>query len=417
MKAYCSIARIARAKSQRNEGELMKITVMHVMNSITPTSTGFELASRLDPEKFNTIIVSFAGTVQINDPRIISLNAKSKLSLKGIAALNRIMRKSKVDIIHTHHNISGSIARILAKLNRIPVIVDTEHGSHSRYKLAGNLFNDLSLFLSDIIINVSQWVNSSYALWERFLVPQSRMCVIYNGVDLAKADMILESGPKSASIRSNYSISEDDIFFLHAARLTGVKNQLKLINGFARAAAEHPEARLVIAGDGELRDALHNLVEELDISKNVIFTGLLSRQDTYCLMKAADGFVMNSLSEGMSVALLEAMAFSLPCILSDIPSFRETTRGVDIGEFIERDDEESVKKAFMRFIETDKSALKLKGKRARELAWSIYSIESTVRSYESIYMELLSSKKVKLENKRRIRVYEGRGAEKLQQGR
>lgn len=370
----------------------MKLTVMHIMNSISPTSTGYEIASSLNTDVFKVIIVAFSGTTQIDDSTIISLGAKSKFDLGAIARLDKIISNSKVDILHTHHNISGSIARLLAKKNRVRVIVDTEHGSHSSYRFLGNLINDLTLFLSDLIINVSYWVNESYALWERLLVSKHKMTVLYNGVDLKEVRNAMDKEPSGESIRVRYSISQDDIVLLHAARLTEVKNQANMIKGFAKAYGKYPKLKLVIAGGGELRILLENIVRELNIKSRVVFTGLISREEVYQLMQQADGFVMNSHSEGLSVALLEAMAFGLPCILSNISSFRETTKGIVIGEFIERDDADAVADAFSRFMDAGIKMRNLWGERARILAWSDYSLNNTIDNYERIYIDLFRRK-------------------------
>lgn len=371
----------------------MKVNVLHIMNSISPTSTGYEIASRLNPELFSPIIVAYMGTTKMDDLRIISLNAQRKLDYKAITRLSNVFRNNRVDILHTHHNISGSIARILAKKYGVPVIVDTEHGSHSRYKFIGNLFNDMTIFLSDKIVNVSNWVKDSYCMWEKIFIPKNKMCVIHNGVDLEKVDGILKNDCLCENTRCEFNIAEDELLFLHAARLTGVKNQSNMIMGFAKAAKKYPKSRLLIAGDGDLMNKLQKLAKDLGVGGKVIFTGLVSRTRVYQFMKEADGFVMNSLSEGLSVALIEAMAFGLPCILSSIPSFRETTGNCNIGEFVEKNDVDSVADAFIRFIETDRSILRDKGERAKQLVRDFFSIDNTVKSYEHIYMELLSKKK------------------------
>lgn len=384
---------------QQESGVRMKVNVLHIMNSISPTSTEYEIVSRLNSECFNPIIVSYLGITKVDDLKIINLNAEGKLDYKAIIRLNNVFRNNRVDILHTHHNISGSIARILAKKYNIPVIIDTEHGSHSRYKLIGNIFNDMTLFLSDKIVNVSQWVNDSYCLWEKLFIPKGKMCIIYNGVDMEKVNRVLKDDHLRISIRREYSIAEGDLLFIHAARLTGIKNQSKMIAGFAQVIKKYPNIKLMLIGDGDLSNRLQKLVKNLGVDGNIIFTGLVSRERVYQLMKEADGFVMNSLSEGLSVALLEAMAFGLPCILSNIPSFKETVRGCNIGEFIEKNNVRFVAEAFIRFISTDRNRLQKKGEIAKQLVRDFYSIENTVKAYENIYIELLSKKKRDIEQK------------------
>lgn len=365
----------------------MKINALHIMNTIDSASNEYKLAQGLMREGFNIIPVSFLANGKERDTEYVCLNGRSKFDMRAIKKLEDIIRRSNIHILHTHHNVSGSIARIMARIHNVPIIVDTEHGSHKCRRLAGNIFNDITLPYCSKIVNVSQWVQDSYQWWEKPLIPRGRTCVVYNGVDPFAIDDIV-----SKSDIENYDrryFGKGDKVFIHVGRFVKVKNQINLIKGFAKACGRYGSIKLLMAGEGELGTSLERLSWGLGLSEKVIFTGLVSREKLYRLMKQSFGFVMNSRSEGLSVALLEAMALRLPCILSDIPSFRETVKGCDIGEFILRDDPDEVADAFLRLLSTEESVLKLKGDKARAIVEKNYSFETMIRSYKQIYNDLL----------------------------
>lgn len=106
---------------------------------------------------------------------------------------------------------------------------------------------------------------------------------------------------------------------MFVGRLVKVKGVDILIRAFAL--INHPDAALVIVGDGPERKSLERIVSELGVSDRVIFTGW--RDDAPKLVSVADVFVLPSLSEGLPQSLLEALAHGVPCIVSDIPPLRD----------------------------------------------------------------------------------------------
>lgn len=369
----------------------MKYRILHVLDSISSTSIPYEWCNSFDKVKYEIKIICFHKSKVLDDPRVTILQARNKFDLEAIKKLDSYLKDNRFDLVHTHHNISGGIARILAKKNKVPCIVDTEHGSHKSYKLIGNIFNDLTLFLADRIINVSGWVRDSYYPWEKVFIPMKYMLTVYNGANLDQIKELKCQNNKQ-EIRRKYNFNPYDKIIIHVGRLTPVKNQDMIIKGFARVVKDNHHVKLVIAGDGDLKPKLMNLVNELHLGENVVFTGLLPREEVYNLMKVSDAFILNSASEGLSVALLEAMALELPCILSDIPSFRETLQGIDIGEFIYKNTVEEVADSITRLLKTDELTLAVKKTRAFELVSNNYTINKTIETYQQIYTELLEEK-------------------------
>jgi glycosyltransferase involved in cell wall biosynthesis len=135
-----------------------------------------------------------------------------------------------------------------------------------------------------------------------------------NGVDLERfANLPVDAREQS---RRALRISEHEFVVGTVGSLTPVKRHNLLIQAAARAATAIPHLRLVIVGDGPLRTELEQLARSEGLAERVILTG--PREDVPGLLKAMDVYVCSSDSEGMSNALLEAMAAGLPIVATDV---------------------------------------------------------------------------------------------------
>ena len=109
---------------------------------------------------------------------------------------------------------------------------------------------------------------------------------------------------------------DTDITFVHVARMMRQKNQALLLEAFAEARKRIPGLRLVMVGDGELRDSLHTRAEKTDLRGSVIFTGNVSNVKPY--LEDGDVFVLSSDYEGLPLSILEAMAAGLPILSTEV---------------------------------------------------------------------------------------------------
>ena len=110
----------------------------------------------------------------------------------------------------------------------------------------------------------------------------------------------------------------------HVGSFWKIKNQTFLVDIFQKVLQKYPQSRLVLVGEGELKNDVKQKVQQLNLQNEVLFLG--SRSDVPDLLKAFDVFVFPSLGEGLSVAMLEAQCAGLPCVVSDtIPKEVEMT--------------------------------------------------------------------------------------------
>jgi L-malate glycosyltransferase len=228
-------------------------------------------------------------------------------------ALLKIHRQRAIDLIHVH---AAHELTLLAKLilPNIPIIF-TVHGYHGRqsglgYFLAatfGNLF-------ADQIITVS--------LSEQQILAEDRLKtyktnLIYNGVAEPKIDL-----QRAKHLAQQFTCDRPgQITIGTAARLSEAKGLEYLIVAISQLVDRHPHIKLIIAGDGELKESLRKMVSNLGINNNVVFAGYI--QDVHNLMHSFDIFVLPSLQEALPLACAEAMSMSKPVVATAVGGLPE----------------------------------------------------------------------------------------------
>ena len=238
--------------------------------------------------------------------------------IKAFWHLYRLFRKYKFDIVHTHSSKTGVIGRLAAKLAGVPMIVHTVHGyafPAAKSKLEKNIFlamEWLGTKCSDKIICLH---DADKKIAEEALgAKASQLIVLANGVNINKFNP--PTIEQKQDIRTKLDLPFDAIVIGMVGRLWQQKNPKLLLTAAIAILKDRKNVHFVFAGDGELRAELEDKVNALGLSSNIHFLGW--RNDTESVLKAFDIFVLPSLWEGMPLAILEAQATGLPCIVSNI---------------------------------------------------------------------------------------------------
>jgi glycosyltransferase involved in cell wall biosynthesis len=244
---------------------------------------------------------------RLNIP-IYNLHYKGKgndfsLILKLIA----ILKKENIDILHTHNigpHFYGSLASLIANTS---FKVHTQHGIPVNFNLKSKMKHRFLDKKSDVLIAVSDDVNQYLQNKWR---PKSRLLTIHNGIAKIKITKAKNDILEELNIPNNSKIIG------HVGRLSKVKNQELLLIIFAKLKREYNDIYLVIVGDGPLMNSLKKQAESLRIKDKVRMLG--PRNDIPDILQIFDIFIMPSLSEGISIALLEAMSLSIPPVVSNV---------------------------------------------------------------------------------------------------
>ncbi|NUN64580.1 glycosyltransferase family 4 protein [Pseudanabaena biceps] len=256
----------------------------------------------------------------------------NKLTCQSFQNIYQLLKFQKFDVIHTHGGTAGFWGRLVAaSLQNKPKVIHTYHGLHylnttqtksPQQTIKTAIFQKIDQLLLHITDRVICVCCSDYekAIAAKVTSP-AKTSIVYNGIEIDKFSDPLHK----ETARKIFDISPTEFIFGNVGRLHEQKGHKYLLQAFSKVA---DRARLLIIGDGDLKDVLIKLADDLQISDRVTFLG--ARSDIYEFLSAIDVFVMPSLWEGQPIALLEALAIGKPCIISDVDGIPEViTNGVN----------------------------------------------------------------------------------------
>lgn len=236
------------------------------------------------------------------------------------------------DLVHCHSPVGGALARIVAHSRGIPVIY-TAHGFHFyRGAPLKNWFlyypvEKLLAYWTDVLITMNK---EDYAFAKRNLAAGTIYRIPGVGIDIEK----FAGTDLRREVREQFSIPQDAVLLLSVGELNNGKNHRMAMEAFAKLDKNMNDVYYMICGQGRLRRGLLQYAKKLGIDKRVRLVGYL--ENIAAAYQAADIFVFPSKREGMPVALIEAMASGLPCVVSDIRGNRELSTGSGSGKWQER---------------------------------------------------------------------------------
>ena len=261
----------------------------------------------------------------------------------------RIVKLAKdhdINVLHCHHYspfIYGELAHLQLRGTKL---VYTEHGRLSdappsaKRKLANALFGRLP----------GHFVAVSHALREHLLAegfPAKRMGVVHNGIDPGEST----TDAARTAARKKLHMPGDAHVIGTVARLDPVKDLPTLIDAFARIAGDRPDARLVIVGDGDERKRLEGIARKRGVKEQVRFTG--RRDDVRDILCAFDVYVNCSITEGISVTILEAMAANVAVIATRVGGTPEIITDGENGIMIPARDPRALAHEMGKLIDDD----------------------------------------------------------------
>lgn len=177
--------------------------------------------------------------------------------------------------------------------------------------IGGQVRMRLAACLCQKIICVSDKIRDT--LVEDYRFPARRTITVHNGISLSA---FAPSDGNRATVRTTLGIGEGECLLVCAARLSEVKRVDILLRAMARVLSDGVSCKCVIVGDGPLREQLHEQALAIGLSGFVFFEGF--KEDVRPYLQSADVFVLTSSQEGLPIAVLEAMACGLPCLVTDV---------------------------------------------------------------------------------------------------
>lgn len=340
------------------------------------------IVSGLDRSRFRPLVCGLNGDGPLSewlrkeDIPCFILNRRAGKDWSLPKQIYRILRDQRVDLVQTHH--LGQLLYTIgpARLLGIPVI----HTEHEYYTFLQRNRNQwiarwvLPLAWKTVVVGE----DVGRFLVDRIGIAPDKLEIIHQGIALPKNDSI-----DVAVIRAELKLdSSAGPVIGHVARLTAAKDQDVLLRAFARVHESLPAARLVMVGDGELRDRLVGLSADLGLGDSVLFLGF--RSDVQRLLPMFDLFVLSSLEEGLPISLLEAMAAGRPVAATAVGCIPELLSNGERGLVIPPRNPDRLADAILKLL-LDESARARYGEAGKRHVESRFSLAEMINRYESLY--------------------------------
>ncbi len=309
---------------------------------------------------------------------VISFHIKGKFDFRSIQQIIKIIRSKKIDLIHTQGAAATDlIATLAAKKTKIPIVItrpvmieDQVHYSTYKKNLYEWIDERITLRKADAIIAVSQ--KGFDTLQNKYGVKYNKLKLVYNGIDLDKFSF--QSRPTRKPVIgmvAHFSIFKGWFDFIAIIELLHKKGL---------------QFQAYIIGDGELKQQLQEEVAKKNLTEIILFKGNV-RNVNECLADM-DIFLFTSHREGLSVAIIEALASGLPVVASDVGGIHEQVYHEENGFIYSKGSIQQMADAVSLLINDEKLRRRM-GEISRSIAAEKFSQQQMISSYVNIYMQLL----------------------------
>jgi glycosyltransferase involved in cell wall biosynthesis len=311
--------------------------------------------------------------------------------VRALAALVRLFRARRPDVVGTHMSKAGALGRVAARLAGVKVIVHTYHAKafyvfDRRWKETATIAAERALTrLSSGSIVVSEKQRRDFV--ELKIDRPERLRVVRYGL---KLEPLLAADARPRTLRAETGVPE-------TARLVGVVGRLVKIKGqdvFIRAAVEiarrFPDVYFILAGGGESQREYETLAAELGLESRFRFLGW--RRDVPQVLANLDVVVLPTVNdfEGTPLAVIEALAAGRPVVATDVGGVSEVVRDGETGLLVPIKDPDAIARSVARLLDEPMTS-RLLATKGRELVSDQYREADMVRNVEGYYRELAAS--------------------------
>lgn len=326
------------------------------------------------PEYFNTLKQRGVG--------VSIVPIRSHADAAAFSGVRRAVSRGCYDIVHTHL-IHGDLYGIpAARICRVPHIITTKHG-YDNYDNPSRLYKLDGLVCrgAEIVVTISD------ALQEQCLkvegVPKSKMRTIYYGLDTARLRAEADSAPFD---RAAHGLDPEHCVIATVGRLAPVKGYPYLLEAMRGVVDEHPEARLVIVGDGPDRGALESQCRSLGIENHVVFLGF--RSDVPSILRDAQLAAYATLGEGFGLGVVEAMVQETPVVATHTMALPELVMHGEDGFLVPTADPPALRGRMLELIRSPDLRAAM-GRRGLENVEKKFSMQTMIDNTAALYGELI----------------------------
>lgn len=319
--------------------------------------------------------------------KIFILPIKKRIDLKFIKQAIILIKKEKMDILHSCFDLANFNSYFAALLSRVPIYI-----WHQRNLMGESLPLLRRVFLkflgsrADKIIAVSDAVKNDLILKG---ASREKVERIYNGINIEKFN--LTSQAESDKLKKEFNVSADSIVLISVGQARPEKGLIFLVKAFSAIAVKHPSSILLVIGgkNGPCYGELRSEAEKLEISDRVFFTEM--RSDVPDLLHISDILILPSLLEALANSVLEGMAASKAVIATRIGGVPEIVMDGENGILVAPKDSISMSNAIDRLI-SNPSLRKQMGEAGRRIVEEKFNLKNSIERLFDLYKRLIQSK-------------------------
>jgi glycosyltransferase involved in cell wall biosynthesis len=320
--------------------------------------------------------------IGVVDADVIWRSIRPWRDLKGLLRLYRMLRAGSYTLVHTHTSKGGLVGRLAAKLAGIPIVIHTVHGfafheESPRLELClYSLLEKLAARCCDKVVTVSEF-HRDWA--ERLGIGgPSKLVAIPNGIQAS-----LPEPRDRRALRASLNLGWDEFVVLATGRLAPQKGLEDLVRAVPLIASRlDTPLKVVLLGDGPLRAGLEALTDACRARDRVVFAGFQAQVSDY--LSACDVVALPSLWEGLSIALLEAMAAGKPIVTTRIGSNVEVSRNGECALLVPPHAPAALADAIVE-LATEPARAWLMGQSASAIFQETYTEDRMSAAYRSLY--------------------------------
>jgi glycosyltransferase involved in cell wall biosynthesis len=308
---------------------------------------------------------------------LLPLAPRTEMDLSAAWRLSRAIKQLRPDIVHAHDPHAVAMAALARSMSTQPKRAPLVASRRVDFRLKGNA---LSRWKYD---QVDRFICSSEAIRQMLLadgIAPSRAVTVHEGIDLGHV-----AAAPEAPLHEELWLPHGSPIVGNVAALVPHKGQRHLVEAAALVVRQVPDARFVIAGEGELRESLEHQVKHLGLEKHVLLTGF--RPDVLSVLKAFDIFVMSSITEGLGTSLLDAMACAKPIVATNAGGIPEVVQDGRTGFLVPPRDHHAMAGAIVQLLENEPLRRQM-GEAGLSLVTSRFSAERMVMDTLHVYEQV-----------------------------
>ena len=308
---------------------------------------------------------------------LISLAPKTEMDLTAAWRLSRLLKQVRPDVVHAHDPHGVAMAGLALSMSTGLVKPPLVAARRVDFHLRGSALSRWKYRQVDCFICASDAIRQMLV---GDGVPPTRAVTVHEGIDLERVD-----AANAASLHEELWLPHQAPIVGNVAALVPHKGQRHLIEAARLVLPQVPDARFVIAGEGELRSALERQIKDHRLDKHVLLAGF--RPDVLSLHKAFDIFVMSSVTEGLGTSLLDAMAAGKPVVATRAGGIPEVVVDGETGFLVPPRDHGAMAAAIVKLLKDDELRRTM-GAAGRARAATMFSaermVQDTLRVYERV---------------------------------